>query len=497
MRTDPVDRTRALDRETLWATVGRPRIVVLVALSVLDAWLVFAAFAPSDRAPAPGVTGALWQVEAAILGLAVAVALFGLQVGREALHGRSISLAPRLEAAIYLGLGLLIITGLVSLFPLSQQRQSWGAVPLLAAFVGWLLVVAAGFAEARRLTDAREHVRLRSGRLLRASNLAANRLLEARVGAHLLEPMLGRIGVELSPWLEPANLGVGTDVEYARAGVVSDVRMCQFLGTLTRLAATPPPPSVNLTLWRQVSASARLARVPAGVAPQVGQSLRTSVRIATETNSVSVVDELDLLAGYGADAVMDAGLVNAVLDAYAVALGSYANAWTPYVGAFTAEHLPTGLMGEISPVDAMSRNLVRMARAALRADADDSAAALMFFPVRILRDTTGWHAPGYLRLLNLEATFVYVAQQVEAPDRARAATRERAWRYLTEGLAFFVRGFMIRRGLEPEQIDSAERAVSDALLEVLRALLVVGDLENFREGLRMWRIRDHESRIAL
>jgi len=117
----------------------------------------------------------------------------------------------------------------------------------------------------------------------------------------------------------------------------------------------------------------------------------------------------------------------------------------------------------------------------------------MFFPVRAMQHAIQWRAPGYFRLLNLAAAFVYLSAEPGVAQRVQTATRERAWHNLADGLMFYIHGSRNVRGVDPGLLSQAETATRAAMLEVLRALMRVGDLGAFTEALRIWRIREADA----
>lgn len=480
-----------LDWQDVWAALARPLSAVSLGILILAIWLAAVSVAPAEITLG-AVQTTLWQVQGTILGFAVAVAVFGLQIGRETFRGRAVALAPRLQASVYLGLVLVAVTGATALMPVVAQRATWGTLPLLVATLGWLAIVGAGIAEARRLTSSREQVHERIRHLRRSSERDARRLLEARVSASILKPELAKRGVELIPWSARADPGSKTDIAYLHEGVVSDIRTCRCYAALSKL---PPggSPEMSATLWRHVSTRTRLAKVPADTPAGVSLRVQRAVRISPGRGSGDLGDELNDLADAAAGSP-DEALTNSVLDAYAQTLEAYALAWSPYVEAVTTDHLPATLGGERqAPIDLITTNVRKLIVSALRQEASGQAASAMFFPVRVMRDAIAWRAPGYFRMLSLEAAIVYITAEIDLPSSIRSATRERAWRYLTEGLAFFINGSGVAEPANTEIHAQAERAVRAALLEVLRAFVRVGDLEAFREGLRIWRVRERDS----
>src|SRR5689334_15308508 len=74
-------RESRLAGDALWDMAAAPRTAVLLGLVTAVVWAVVVALAPTDS-PLGSILTTLWQVQAGVLGLAVAISVFGLEVGR-------------------------------------------------------------------------------------------------------------------------------------------------------------------------------------------------------------------------------------------------------------------------------------------------------------------------------------------------------------------------------------------------------------------------------
>ena len=191
------DRARiAPDRA--WQLVAKPVTAIAFAGLVSLLVVLMLVLGPQDETERGGYVQAVWGVQAALLGFAVAVAVFGLQLGRDAWRGRAVAIAPRLESSIVLGLALLVVTGAVAILPLNGGSEQAVSVVLLGATTAWFVVLAAGFAEVKRLTGLQTHLEVRRSRVIHATVRAARRTFETRVGARLLKDIVRPRSSELA-----------------------------------------------------------------------------------------------------------------------------------------------------------------------------------------------------------------------------------------------------------------------------------------------------------
>lgn len=266
--------------------------------------------------------GTLWQVEGALIGLAIALAIYGYEA-----MGRGGAVEPaelaelRLPRAIYLGISLIALTGLAFLGlpdtdePAAQATfQEWIAAACVVVAALWLAVLLRALPEVVRVTDPGFRMELRIARLLPLSRAAVERRLMELASAGLLRRLADETTTTLVPWVylsgreQPDRL-----VRALRPGYVSDINFSR----LRALLVATPETDFNLALGQRVEAEQVLALARTDVKPS--WRLRWTEILALRSSPQE--DPLDRVivtlrdAAYGAiGARSDA--VSEVLDAF-------------------------------------------------------------------------------------------------------------------------------------------------------------------------------------
>jgi hypothetical protein len=434
------------------------------------------------------VLSVLWQVQAAILGLAVAVAIFAYQSMHRATGSRRrLILLTSFPTAMVSGIALVIITG--AAFAGGDARwAAWLGTFSIALSAPWLLLLMLSVADAPHLSDQRYALRMRL-RVLRAmTSQAVGEHVVARAGVEVLDSLMKAEEGALQVWVDDDDpehrIGAG------RSGVLVDVSLARLREAARDLKAAGGRLEIGaLQLGMYLRPLSTIAvgtvEVPEAVRDRVRDSL-----VVGRAETVSLADDLSDLHDDALQAVESApDLVDAVLSAYLQVLEDYAAGWKNFSLNLGNEQLPQWPEAMAAPTVDIRKSVLRLFQESLERRARDSASHLAYFPVDLLQRSIQWRAPAYFSLLQLAPSYYWLASQDTVPGDMRAAFRERSWRHLAEAMELLLPGLAKRLGEDYSPlIDRARVALDETMFAVLRAAVRNGDWQTFSEGLRRWRI---------
>jgi hypothetical protein len=182
-------------------------------------------------------------------------------------------------------------------------------------------------------------------------------------------------------------------------------------------------------------------------------------------------------------------VIDSVLDTYAEVLRDYARAWLTYADEVGSDTLPSYVESPAAPLDAVRMSVHDLFTRSVEASDRPAAFSLAYFPVALATRAIEWRSPGYFPLVSLYPQFYAIANRGQVDPDTRRIFTERSWWHPVEALELMIPA--LQRTLEPEAQAFAQRLRAElhrSLFQVLRSCVQRGDMANFREGVRRWRL---------
>ena len=461
--------------------------LVLIVISNIAA-LVLTVLPLPRPAGIGDILSTLWQVQAAMLGLAVAVAIFAYQALHSPASGRRrVILLTGFPAAMVLGVTVLFLTGAAYLGS-GWLWTGWLGVLAAGETGAWIILLLLTLAQAPHLQDQRYGLQLR----LRVLRMNARRIVArhviTRVSASVLEGFLNRVGAVTAPWI--SGDAPEQRILPPSAGVLLDASLPRLRDAAQQLSGAGGVLQVSLRLGTFLRSAEAVAGADVAI-PARARELVTSALVIRRDDGSVLQEDLADLHGYATTALESApDLVDEVLSAYLAILEEYATGWRVFSPELEANLFPQFGEGLEAPIDQIRESVLKLYRQSIESRARDSAFQVAYFPLAAFQRALTWRAPGYFQLLSLFPSFYWLASQRTVPDDMQEIFRERAWVHLVEGMEFVVPA-MARNfnGAEDElMLTRARAALQSTMFAVMRGTVRAGDWANFREGLRRWRI---------
>jgi hypothetical protein len=442
--------------------------------------------------PDPNAVLTLWQVEATLIGLGLALLVLAVQSseGTAALR-TDVALSASYYAVTGLGLALIVVTG-ISVALAGTAFGNWLATLVMAAAGAWTIGFFAAIREAVLTGDRVHRVLARRAIVLEATNQSLNAELVRNVAASLLGSLVREAGGEFSPFFfVREHLTEDHRIRLGRTGEVADVNTRSLAGIISTSKIDGIRLSVSLRLWEQVSGSTIIVEANEQIPDRTAQKVRGSLFLRTAKSSTDVAVQINLLrleaqTGLGPDLTV----LDAVLDVYEGILEEYALGWRRFVPALEAGHVSSFIRGSGVPIAAIRDALYGLMEGAIDARAPNAFRKILFFPAHLVGLAVEWRAPAYLEFSSLARVGYALASR--ARDERELQQRELAWMYLVEVLEFLLpqrrAPYVVVE--DEEMVAAAQHALRESLIEVLRAAATAGDTANFKEGLRRWRIAE-------
>jgi len=333
----------------------------------------------------------LWQVEAAVLVLSMAVILFAFQAVASTRSGASVREFAEdswLLQILYLGFLGLLITGLVLLGVGHGGVDGWpGTWAALISF-GGLFSVPLLFARAIRSVDPTSLHRHRLERFLRAIrhsvetdrlDLAALRVLQVRSKESGLEYNLYNLAGLLRNWHV---------IKPKRAGIVNDLNLCRFKAITQRSTAEATAtyaPRISVRLGQAVSSDSVVLMLAPSSTRRALRAGRKLVRVRRPPARNRLAQAVERLHGEAIGAITQSDLngYRLIADAYFVTITAFPKAWAVF-----GMRLSPALMQELYPIgfssiDQMKRNLYEQIRASAASGNRELADLAIDIPHRV------------------------------------------------------------------------------------------------------------------
>jgi hypothetical protein len=477
---------------------GRPSLRVTTWQSIIP-YLLLVLFVPMVVAGSLGLlgvltpqtigansVGVLWQVQAAVLGLGISLAVYGYEaLGRAGPLDPEDFAALTLPRGIYLGLALLVLTGIAfflapdpTVVP-GGERSTWNHwLPYAAILLSiiWAAVLVRALPEVVKVADPGFRTKIRRSRLARLANLAAERRLIEIASFSILQRLMRTTGAEWVPWLMDLG-GDSSPLRLRRSGYVADIHF-ERLGALL---VAHPGIQVNLRLNQPVRSGDQAAAVEGetpGLAEQLDRSLYT-VKTLPADDLEKVIEGLRDEARRAMSARPNA--VTEVLESYEAALTVFAEKWARHLGPMAADDLREPLRPDTTPLGLVRLAVIELMRTAIQTETRQAIDELGFFPVRLARLGLQHRSSAYVSALSLCTSYLFLARQLSDSSESRRAAR--AWTYVAEFRELLLPAIARDEVLavDREDIREADRVARLALVSVGSQLIIEGDREQFAE----------------
>lgn len=476
-----------------WETLSSTRLAVAIALLVLLLAAAVPAIAGDPPAwPNQDILVGLWQVEATLIGLALALIVFALQAGgATAALRRDLTVSSSFYAAMNLGLVLLLVTG-VAAVGIGSPYGRWLAGLAIAGSAVWSTLFAAAVREAILTTDPVYRVRTREHVVMRATVASLRRELVRNVGRTLLETEVRAADGVLYPWvLARAELAESSRVRVGRRGEVRDANIVEIRAVFDQWARNGINGQIGISLWDQVLPETLVVQANAAVSDSSRTRIVQALRIGEAEAVRSVSDQIGLLRLEAQETLgPDTSSLSAVLAAYDRVLEAYALGWRAHVDLLEAQHIGGFASESGAPVRAIRDSLFELLTAAAEKEAADAEFALAYWPIHVMRLSVSWRAPAYFEFVDAYP-FLYEQIRISKPVFQRRLL-DRSWIHLVEFLELLAPTLRPPYVVDFDEdlLNRAEKRARQALWAVLRNCVRASDQATAREGLRRWRIAE-------
>jgi hypothetical protein len=473
-------------RPAVGLRVRQPGLYLLVGLAIptLVSLLAVAAGLSSPAALPSESIGTLWQVEGALVGLAIAVALYGYEaLGR---HGaiRPDELAGlRLPRALYFGIALVILTGAAyflgteGLGTVPEWRSAaadWYSFWAVAMSLVWAVMLIQTLPEAVAVADPGFRTALRLRRLRTLAREAVERRLVELAAVNILIRRAALRGCRWTPWI----LSVDTvrEIRPSRDGYLWDVD----LAAIDRLLRPGSDTEITLRLESRILPTQAFARGAA----QLDQTTRSAWDHALALRKDPPGEPIgELLSGLRETALISvrghSSQLKSVVDAWVDCLETFAATWERHVGQMGADQLHEPITVDRSPLGQIIGATRDAFEEAVRSDDSDAVALLSYLPTRIADLGLRYNAPAYFGALDAYISFYWSGVHLAAHDQAAAATR--AWTYLADFLQWSLALAGRRGSTRDSLIEDAERAARRVVVSIGHEMINRRDLIAFKE----------------
>jgi hypothetical protein len=434
--------------------------------------------------PAP-VVGTLWQVQAAIVGFAVAVTIAAIEAFARTGGARAVY-RTAFPASVTVGIGLVLITG-GSFLSGDTIHGRWLGIAAAAFSGGWMVLLLYTFRDVARASEPNYRIRSQLAVILRAAERTVDTQLLERVAGNVLDQRITAAGGD--GMLLPPNTATSQQVYLAPTrGTVQDVS----LRNLTRAAALCRSAGSTLRVSVRLGQHVDDRTAIAFCEPDIPTDVRRLLQDSLVVGEVSDPPLDKLLEDLTEDAIDLIGprteVLDEVLNTFEAVLETYADGWRRYVETLTVAVLPTLFDVVPAPVDRLRRSLQDLFAASLRNEEDAWLKALAYFPESLAAQSVRWKAPAFLSLLNLYRAFYVLAGAPGTDQTLLRRYRHMAWFHPVETLRLII-PITIRYADDEERAtgEAAKQELRSVILGLLRLMVDNDDRENFSDALANWR----------
>lgn len=335
----------------------------------------------------------LWQVEASVLALSIAVIIFAFQSVPSSRYGITLhefARDTRLFPFSYWGVvGLLV--DLLVLLGIGNGAPAGGAGSW-AVFVSGssLLFVAVVFSGTVRALDPdRLHSR-RLERLRKAVDWAVEREILERISYNLLHQRCEKAGIRLAPVSLSSLPMDAIQVTAPRTGQVRDIDLKKLEALTTGVdveASKPTGFELHAYLRMKVLQGQTIVVIPSSASNEIKEKARSIVRLEDESSADALAEAAERLHEEALAAIRGGSSARYadVLDAYEAALFAFPEAWQRYGQRFDPQAAQGSNPLGLGQTQKFLRNLTIELDEAAVSDARDVAFAVAYAPSRIAR----------------------------------------------------------------------------------------------------------------
>jgi len=435
---------------------------------------------------------ALWQVQATIIGLALALTVFVMESGGlTARLRRDLTPSTRVYQAATLGILLVILTGEAVVFA-GSGFGGWLETLVWIASLIWAVLVLAAIREILEITDPVNRVSRRREHLLKQTDDSLRGELVRNVAASILTSAMGEAGGASFPFGSPdRRLGESARVRSPSKGQLTDINLPRLIAAARVESHDAARLTTSVRLDAIVDRDTLIAESTRTIPIASVRTIGRAVRIRVPRAAVDITAGIEALRFEAQSSIgPDTTVLEAVSQAFESILERYALGWTQYVQALDAEHISGFRSSSGAPLASIESALYQLTDAAVHASAADAVFHLAYFPIQILSRAVNWQAPAYFRLLALYPALYRFLGTADAALYGRVG--ERPWLHLVEALEFIlpIRQPPYVAESPGEIIDQARRAIRSSISGVLRIAVQRGDNATVDEALRRWRIAE-------
>jgi hypothetical protein len=487
-RFSSVDERRPRwDPIVVWPVLGSLRsAVAIVVVGVLFAMALDLLPISDPRVPGD-ILATIWQVQAGILGLAVAVAVFAYQsLGPGRGSRRRLILLTSFPASMISGVAIVLLTGAAYLGG-SWSWAMWLGVVAIGFTGGWICLLLPTIALAPHLQDHRYAMDMRMRALRINVRSTVERLVLSRASRVVLVREMAASGGVFGLWVEAT--GIANRVTSDRSGVVADFSLVRLRHAAEDIGALGGKLEVAIRIGLPIAKGTPISGANVEIPDAVRKSLLSGLVMESVQGPSLEEDLSDLHDDAMASVETSPDIVDEVLNAYRSVLEEYAIGWRSYTGILGADHLPGWAEGFEAPTKSIKDSILKLFRKSLDTRSIESAQSLSYFPVAVLSRAIDWLAPGYFEFVTLAPGFYWLASQTNVADDMRHVFRERSWSNLVDALQWIIPQ-LEREADEQRRLLTADakEELQKALFSVFRAAVREDDFDNFREGIRRWRL---------
>lgn len=467
--------------------LGSLGFALALALGCLAAAATLTALGGRPPTVMPGTLAVLWQVQSALLGLAVAVSIFAYQsLGTAMGSRRRLILLTGHPASIVIGVSLAFLTG-AAFIGSSQDFGRWLGTIAIGLTAAWLVLLVLTLAQAPHLQDQRFAISMRRRVLHRNAALSVRDQLVERASSQIIATRLRLAGGEYAPWILDSSgpyLVRGT-----KSGSVVDVSMPGVEKAARIVSQAGGKLQVAVHLGQRIEAGLPIAAAGIPVSGEAERLIQRALVYGSQRTHSLDDDLIDLHSDALRSLEASPDILDDILAAYYGVLEDYAVAWLAFTESVESKNLPAWPEAARPPTAQIRDSLLRLYQRSLEGRFRDAAFSLVYFPIGVVQRAVGWHAPGYFDFVDLYTTFYSLANQAAVPEDMQRIFKERAWWHPVEARELILPAIAKHASKEEELlVGRAVRQIDSTVLGVLRACIRSADFENFREGLRRWRI---------
>ena len=318
---------------------------------------------------------------------------------------------------------------------------------------------------------------------------AVQELVLNRASFQVLRDRVLSAGGELTVWPDSGN--PATNVAAGETGTVIDIDMDAMTRCVRDASVAGNDVTVGVWLGQRIGQFGVIAASTSELPADTRERLRRSVVICT-SRATTLDDDLRDLHDEALDQIARPGgenVVDQVLDTYTEVLHDYARAWLAYADEVGTDTLPSFMESPAAPLDAIRNSVRDLYVRSIESGDRASAFSIVYFPVGIATRAIEWRSPAYFQLVSLYPQFYVLADRGQVDVDTRRIFTERSWWHPVEALELMIPALM--RTVELDEQDLSPRLRNDlhrALFNVFRLCVRNGDIQNFREGVRRWRL---------